>query len=125
MGMSKIGTNFFGMELAMDLKNCDPELIKDKKTIEMFVTELCLLIDVKPYGDPIIVDFGEDPRVSGFSMVQLIETSLISAHFVNQTNAIYMNIFSCKEFDEKKASEFVAGFFKAKDYEKIINYRNL
>ena len=117
--------NLWGMELSLDLKNCDPELIRDKKTIEMFVTELCILIDVKPYGEPIIVDFGEDPRVSGFSLCQLIETSLISAHFVNQTNAVYMNIFSCKEFDEKTASEFVAKFFKAKNYEKIINYRNI
>ncbi len=117
--------NLWGQELILDLKHVDPELIRDRKTIEMFVTELCILIDVKPYGEPIIVDFGQDPRVSGFSLVQLIETSLISAHFVNQTNAIYMNIFSCKEFDEKLASEFVAGFFKAKEYEKIINYRNL
>ncbi len=117
--------NLWGMELSLDLKDCDPELIRDKKTIEMFVTELCILIDVKPYGETIVVGFGEDPRVSGFSMVQLIETSLISAHFVNQTSSVYMNIFSCREFDEKKASEFVANFFKAKDYEKIINYRNI
>ena len=75
---------------------------------------------MKRYGECIVVDFGEDPRVSGFSMTQLIETSLISGHFVNQTNDVYIDIFSCKFYDPKVVAEFTRKFFEAKDYK--INF---
>jgi len=55
--------------------------------------------------------------------VQLIETSLISGHFANATDAIYLNIFSCKEFDAKKAADFAQKSFGAKEKEVVINYR--
>ena len=53
--------------------------------------------------------------MSGFSMTQLIETSLISAHFANQTNTTYLDIFSCKFYDPQKAADFARGFFGAAD----------
>jgi S-adenosylmethionine decarboxylase len=61
-----------------------------------------------------VVHFGEDARVAGFSMTQLIETSLISAHFANQSNTTYLDVFSCKAYDPKTVVEFSKGFFKAK-----------
>ena len=78
---------------------------------------------MKRFGDCKIVNFGEDPRVTGFSMCQLIETSLISAHFANQSNAVYLNVFSCKEFDEKLVQEFAEAYFKAKDSTGLCNFR--
>jgi len=52
--------------------------------------------------------------VSGFSMTQLIETSLISAHFANQSNTTYLDVFSCKTYDPKVVAEFSKKFFKAR-----------
>ena len=49
-------------------------------------------------------------------MTQLIETSLVSAHFANQTNATYLDIFSCKYYNPFEASEFAKEFFGASDY---------
>lgn len=46
-------------------------------------------------------------------MDQFIETSLISGHFANATNAAYIDIFSCKGYDARKTAYFCKGFFNA------------
>jgi len=70
---------------------------------------------MKRYGDTVVIDFGEEEKVAGFSMTQLIETSLISGHFANATSAAYLDIFSCKWYDPTVASEFTKKFFEADD----------
>ena len=67
---------------------------------------------MRRFGETVIVNFGEDERVAGYSMVQLIETSLISAHFANLTNTVYLDVFSCKLYDVKIVEEFSTKFFK-------------
>lgn len=113
----------WGLEIQVDLTNCDADTIRDKELIENFVIELCDLIKMKRFGPCTVVHFGEDERVAGFSVTQLIETSLISGHFANQTNAAYINVFSCKEFDPKIVEDFCAAYFKAKDVTSLVNYR--
>ncbi len=103
----------WGLHSCIDMHDCDPARVRDAEFIKKFVAELCDLIDMKRFGETRIVNFGEDEKVAGFSMTQLIETSLISAHFVNLTNAIYLDIFSCKMYDTKKAEEFAVKSFKA------------
>jgi S-adenosylmethionine/arginine decarboxylase-like enzyme len=106
----------WGLITGIDLHSCNPELIRDANKIKKFVIQLCEIIEMKRFGECVIVDFGEDPAVSGFSMTQLIETSLISGHFVNQTNNIYLDIFSCKYYNPKLAVKLAIDFFQAKDY---------
>jgi len=107
--------NAWGILTSVDIHECDPGLIRSASAIKDFVIRLCDLIEMKRFGEPVIVHFGEDERVAGYSMTQLIETSLISAHFANQSNNIYLDIFSCKYYDPQKAAEFSRNFFKGKD----------
>ncbi len=123
MGINKMKSTFWGMELSLDLYHCNPKYIRDEKKIKRFVIELCELIDMKRFGEPLIIRFGREPRVAGISMIQLIETSNISAHFADATNAAYINIFSCKEFNPTVAADFCKRFFKAKEAQQIVNYR--
>ena len=106
--------NFWGMSTSVDLYDCNPNLIKDAEYIKKYVKELCDLIEMKRFGECQVVHFGEDPKVSGFSMTQLIETSLISGHFANNTNAAYLDIFSCKWYDVERVVSFSRKFFEAK-----------
>lgn len=101
----------WGIASAIDIYNCDPDKIRDDKTIRKFVVELCEFIEMKRFGETQVVHFGEDERVAGFSMVQLIETSLISAHFANLTNTTYLDVFSCKPYDPEKVRHFAQDFF--------------
>lgn len=114
---------YWGLSSSINLYCCDYALIRNKEVIKKFVKELCDLIKVKRFDETIIVDFGDDPRISGFSMLQLIETSLISAHFVNQTNRVYLDIFSCSPYDPELAAEFAAKWFEAEHYTMDVSIR--
>jgi S-adenosylmethionine/arginine decarboxylase-like enzyme len=103
----------WGLLTSLDLYGCDPDTIRDADKIKRFVVELCDLIEMKRFGDCQVVHFGEEERVAGFSMIQLIETSLISGHFANLTNAAYIDIFSCKAYDPDTVAEFTRKFFQA------------
>lgn len=106
----------WGLLASIDLHECDGATIRDAEQIKRFVIELCDRIEMKRFGECTVVNFGEDERVAGYSMFQLIETSCISAHFANQTNNTYLDIFSCKYYNPHEAAEFAKEFFQAKDY---------
>ena len=106
----------WGLLSSIDLKNCNPETIRDAEKIKQYVIELCDLIEMKRFGECQVVHFGEDEKVAGYSMTQLIETSLISGHFANLTNTAYIDVFSCKAYDSEVVAEFSKEFFEAESY---------
>jgi len=103
----------WGLLTSLDLYDCNPDTIRDADKIKQYVVELCTLIDMKRFGDCQVMHFGEEERVAGYSMIQLIETSLISGHFANLTNSAYIDIFSCKAYDPDTVAEFTRKFFEA------------
>jgi S-adenosylmethionine/arginine decarboxylase-like enzyme len=110
-----MGKKIFGYELVMDLYECDKDIITSRKKIKEYVDTLCKLIKMKQYGKPLIPYFGEKAEFTkGFSLVQLIETSSITGHFSDYWRTAYINIFSCKKYDQAKAKKFTTKFFKAK-----------
>jgi len=106
-----VDQSVWGMACSFDIYDCNPDTIRDAQKIKQFVAELCDLIEMKRFGETQVVHFGEDEKVAGYSMVQLIETSLISAHFANLTNTTYLDVFSCKPYDPEKVKEFATEFF--------------
>lgn len=116
MGQDRSRGDMWGLSSSIDLKGCDPAKIRDAECIRTFACELCDLIKMRRYGDPIIVDFGEDPVVSGFTLVQLIETSSITAHFANASNAVYLDVFSCRKFEPSEVAEFSSCYFGADSF---------
>ena len=111
----------FGQELILDLYDCDHETICSGKKIKEFSEKLCDLIEMKRYGEPFIERFAEHSQIAaGYSLAQMIETSLVSGHFSEYWNRVYLNIFSCKEFDANKATNFAKEFFRAKEYKQYL-----
>jgi len=118
------GTNNpWGVLTSVDLYDCDGHVIHDPDQIKEFVVRLCEKIDMKRFGDCRVVHFGEDEKVAGYSMTQLIETSLISGHFANETNTAYLDIFSCKFYEPREVAEFALSFFRASHYKMQIALR--
>jgi len=115
---------YWGLSSCIDLYDCDLGLMKDEDAIRNFVLQLCDRIKMKRYGETQVVHFGDDPRVNGFSMTQLIETSLISAHFAEASCAIYLDVFSCAPYDPKDTAEFALKYFKGKRYNLHVVERN-
>ena len=106
----------FGYHTIIDLKKCDKALVSDKESIRKYVVKLCDIIRMDRYGEAQIVKFGEDPRLAGYSLTQLITTSNISGHFVDATGEAYIDIFSCKDYDGKLAATFTKEYFNSEDY---------
>ncbi len=117
------GKNPWGVLTSIDIYDSDPQTIRDADRIKRFVYELCDLIDMKRFGECQIVHFGEDKKVEGFSMTQLIETSLISGHFANASNRVYLDVFSCKFYEPREVAEFAVSFFKGDHYKMQIALR--
>ncbi|HUV81004.1 MAG TPA: polyamine aminopropyltransferase [Patescibacteria group bacterium] len=104
----------YGVELIIDLYDCDYSVITSRKKLYQFAKDLCEVLKMKPYGEPIIPDFGFAlSKTAGFSLVQLIESSSITAHYSPYWKIVCLNIFTCKSFDIGKAFQFVKNFFGA------------
>lgn len=100
----------WGKSVAIDIRDCAPEVIKSAAALQDWVIQLVKKIDMVRYDDCHIVHFGKDNK-KGYTLVQLIETSNITAHFSESSNRAYIDVFSCKDFDEKVVAEFSAEFF--------------
>jgi len=104
---------WWGTELQLDCGECDLASIKDADNIKAFAKELVEQIDMVAYGPPQVVHFGSEDKM-GFTLVQLIETSNITAHFSEDTSSAFINVFSCKNFDTLTVKEVVKKYFKSK-----------
>jgi S-adenosylmethionine/arginine decarboxylase-like enzyme len=103
----------WGYHLILDCYDADKELITDPKNIEAFAIALVSRIDMVAYGDPLVVHFGEGDK-AGYTLVQLIETSNIVAHFCDESGNFYLDVFSCKPFATTTVLETVNQFFAPK-----------
>ena len=115
----------WGLAVCIDLGECDHAKISSKEHITQFAIDLAKYIDMKRYGEPIVVFFGDAPKVQGYSLLQLIETSQISGHFAEDTDRCFIDVFSCKQFPPQKTAKFVQDYFGAKKMEYSISFRNI
>ena len=114
----------YGTELILDLYGCDQKTIRSRKKLSDFIDNLCALINMRKYGKSSIHHFGlNNPHTAGYSLIQFIETSSITAHFSELWNSAYINIFSCKQFDVEKTSSFAKKFFGARRMKKRVVLR--
>ena len=102
---------FWGYHLMLDCSKCMPKAIRERGTISLFARDLVKRINMVPYGQPQIVMFGSGNK-KGYTLVQLIETSNICAHFVEETNDMYLDVFSCKPFSQNDVLKSVDAFFR-------------
>ncbi len=102
--------SYWGYHLILDCSRCKPTTIRSSTMITKFAKNLVKKIDMVPYGEPQVVMFGSGNK-KGYTLVQLIETSNICAHFVEETNDMYLDVFSCKPFVSKDVKDIVDEYF--------------
>lgn len=89
----------WGFHHILDYSGCNPELISSRENILSWIKELVPAIDMVAYGEPTLEHFAtHSEKTAGFSLVQLIETSNICAHFAERIGEVKIDVFSCKEF---------------------------
>ena len=105
-------TQYWGYHLMLDVAECN-ENIKDRDIIAKFAKDLVKRIDMIAHGEPIIEYMLPGDPKQGYSLVQLIETSNITVHFIDPDYTAYVDVFSCKEFDPEIAKECFKEYFGA------------
>jgi len=106
---------YWGYHLILDCKCGNLDKVKSGDNITKFVKALVPGINMVAYGEPVVEHFATHiPEAAGYSLVQLIETSSITGHFVDQNGDCYIDIFSCKEFDIEIAKNIVQQYFEPK-----------
>jgi S-adenosylmethionine decarboxylase len=103
--------NSWGIHSIHNIFKACPDKIRCATTIYNFNKALVKKIDMKAFGEPQIVHFGTGNK-AGFTLSQLIETSNITAHFVEETNDFYLDVFSCKDFQAKDVESVINEYFQ-------------
>jgi len=101
----------WGYHLIIDSSKCMRGAIRCPRIITQFSDTLVKEIDMVPYGRPQIQHFGSGNK-AGYTLVQLIETSNIVAHFVEETDDMYLDVFSCKPFYPDTVKKVVSQYFR-------------
>lgn len=101
---------YWGYHLIINAADCNRNAVTNPEHIRNFAKKLVERIDMVAYGEPQVIHFGEDNK-AGYTLVQLIETSNICAHFCDDTGDAYIDVFSCKPYDKDIVLQMVDDFF--------------
>ena len=102
----------WGQHLVLDFNGCPKELLADKENILNWNKELVQAIDMVAYGEPVVEHFAtHSHEAAGYTLLQMIETSNIAAHFAENIGQVYIDVFSCKAFDVEVALGICKKYF--------------
>jgi len=100
----------WGYHLMLDCQGMNDN-ITSKACLKEFIADLIKQIKMEAVGKPVIKYLLEGHQNSGYSLVQLIQTSNITGHFMDQDRTAYIDVFSCKKFNPKIVEKIVKKHF--------------
>lgn len=100
----------WGYHLILDCASCQYNF-RSPETMKTFVADLLIAIDMSAWGETQVVHFSEKPEIAGWTVSQLLTTSNLSMHFLDDSGDLYFDLFSCKNFDIEKVKEMVNDVF--------------
>lgn len=110
----------YGKELIIDLHDCNTATFT-RDSIEQYFGNLCDLIDMEACDLHFWDDEGvpkeqcqTNPKTKGISAIQFIITSNITIHALDLLKAVYINVFSCKDFDDDTVRKLTVKWFGGK-----------
>lgn len=111
----------WGQHLILDLAGCPSALLKDADNLRKWVKDLVDTIKMKAYGEPQLEHFATHSfAAAGYTLLQLIETSNICAHFAENLGQVYIDIFSCKSFNNEDAVSVCRKYFEPEVIEQHV-----
>lgn len=103
------GEKHYGKHVILTASGCNTNLL-EKVKIADFCRDMVKRIDMVPFGEPFVERFGDGDEV-GISAVQLIQTSAITIHTNDEARDMYLDVFSCKDFDAAEVDRAVEDWF--------------
>lgn len=102
----------WGHHLHLDCAGCLQSFIKDEQIIRCWLEDLLKRIHMEPTGPTMLEHTAmHDPDKAGYTLMQCIQTSSITAHFVDSRGDAYIDVFSCKDFSTAEVEECVRSWF--------------
>lgn len=106
----------FGPHLIIDGYDCNKKKISDMEFIYRFLDELPDKIGMRKVGKPDVDKIFESEKDEdyGISGLVLIMESHIAIHSFPAKNCIFIDIFSCKDFDTDSTKKMIIEAFEIK-----------
>lgn len=101
---------YWALHAIVDSARCYPKAIRDRSHIESFARSLVKRIDMTSVANPHVHHF-ETGKKTGYTMVNLLENSNITARFVEETNDMYLDVFSKVPFNLMDIDQLVQIYF--------------
>ena len=105
--------DWWGKSALVDLHECDKGIIQNPFAIKQFAIALCKELDMTRVGPTAVKRFGTG-KLCGYSMIQFITTSSITAHFDEHKRRAFIDVFSCKPYQTATIATFCKRYFGAK-----------
>ena len=119
-GSSLMNDNDYGMELILDLHGCRVERFT-RPSLEIYFEDVAQIIKAEraelhfwDYDDPEEFE-NAPPHLKGISAVQFITKSSLTVHALHDLKKVFVNIFSCGQFDYLEVATHSKKFFHAKE----------
>jgi len=116
----------FGQHLTIDASNCERKKLVSQSLVYDVLNQLPEKLGMTKMILPHVVKWldtgAKVPGISGFVM---IAESHISIHTFPEKNYVFIDVFSCKNFDVDKAVELLTKVFGAKSHTKKVIKRGL
>lgn len=107
----------YGVHLIIDLHNCNSAMF-NRKGIKRFMIGLCDAIGMEravlhfwDYKYFPLAKHRAPAHLKGTSAVQFITTSTITIHTLDALKKVYLDIFSCRDFQEKAVVNYCRRWF--------------
>lgn len=113
----------FGPHLTLDLYSCNKKKLNDVDFVNHILDEVPDIIGMHKISAPTVVLYPGNPASfdqGGISGFILIAESHISIHTFLTQEYVSVDIFSCKNFNIKKAQDYFIEKFEAKKVEKHL-----
>lgn len=118
----------FGIHYILDADNCKGE-IKDRKHIQDFIDTLVSKLGMKKKGETVFEyfednDYNRERDIVGYSVVHIISLSNITIHINEISKTVYLDVFTCGDFDDTKIGLIFSDYFQAQKIKKRILTRD-
>lgn len=109
----------YGPHLTYDGYDADCLRLNDMQVVFDFLLKLPTIIGMQRLTQPYVMSYdgADKPNDYGVTGIVIIATSHISIHTYPYDKTFFLDIFSCRRFDQEKALAFIRKTFSAKKEE--------
>jgi S-adenosylmethionine decarboxylase len=99
----------------LDLNSCNEAILDNLDACYLLLKDLPAMVRMTPITQPYVFRYaGPVPEDEGITGVVIIAESHISLHTYPKKRFAFVDVFSCKAFDAKKATDYIVQFFESK-----------